>query len=375
MRIAIISDTHFGYARFEEDSFTQAESAFLDAAKKADLIVYAGDVFDSKVPRLETINRVAQILKKVDKPIYAIHGNHERRSKGMVNAPQLLATIGVLRYFHNEVVPFEIGGERLLFFCLGSMPEEYIKTAIDGLVERHSVDKNAINILVIHQSIREFVLEDEGLSVENLGELPFDVIINGHIHQTLIKMNGRLLVPGSTVLTQLKKDESAAKSYIIYDTKTKLAETVPIKSRPFFYEELGLNGESFSEARNIIEKKVAGLKGKAADAIIKIKIKGKLGSEGIFSDLTFSSYDDVYIDNELVGASLKEKLERIKNLKGDGATTKDKGEKVLIERAREKITMFEPAEMFEQLLSGPDEAFDYLMERIKTQKTNNISAK
>ena len=40
----IISDTHLGYARFEDDAAEQAESAFLDATK-ADLILYAGDVF------------------------------------------------------------------------------------------------------------------------------------------------------------------------------------------------------------------------------------------------------------------------------------------------------------------------------------------
>lgn len=369
MRIAIISDTHFGYTRFEEDTFKQAECAFLDAAEKADLILYAGDVFDSKIPKLETINRAVEILKKVNKTIYAIHGNHERRSKGMVNAPQLLATMGALRYIHNEIAQFEKDQERIMIFGLGNMPEEYIKTAINRLVERSNIDKGVTNLLVIHQSIREFILGGEGLTVEELEDLPFDVVINGHIHQTLIKMNGRLLIPGSTVLTQLRKDESVAKGYLLYDTKTKTVEIVPISSRPFFYEELVFNNEKASEAKQLTEAKIVELMNKAEKPIIKIKIKGNVEGDLNLSSTLLSGLEDVYIDNELAGACLKEKLERIKNLKGETANIKDRGEKLFIEKSREKINIFEPREMFDHLLSSSDEAFDYLMERIKNQKT------
>ncbi len=365
MRIAIISDTHFGYTRFEEDAFKQAEAAFFDAAKKADLIIYSGDVFDSKIPKLETINRAAEMLKKVNKPIYAIHGNHERRSKGMVNALQLLATMGVLKYIHNEAVSFEKDGEQILVFGLGNMPEEYIKIAIDNLIGHFKVDKKATNFLVIHQSIRDFILEEEGLSIEELEELPFDVIVNGHIHQTLIKMNGRLLIPGSTVLTQLRKDESARKGYIIYDTKTKSAELVPINSRQFFYEELLFNGEKASEVKQVIETKIGELKKKAEKPIIKIKIKGRIEGDLDIGSLLIDGDDTVYLDNELVGASLKEKLNHIKSFKGEGASIKDKYERLFIERSKEKISLFEPREMFEYLLSSSDEAFDYLIEKIR----------
>ena len=74
MRIAIISDTHLGYARFEEDSLKQAESAFLDAEQKADAIIFAGDVFDTKIPKLDGENKIvkgefAGKLKLSKKPV------------------------------------------------------------------------------------------------------------------------------------------------------------------------------------------------------------------------------------------------------------------------------------------------------------------
>jgi putative phosphoesterase len=367
MRIAIISDTHFGYSRFEEDAFRQAESAFLDAAEKADLIICAGDIFDSKIPKLETINRAAEILKKVSKPIYAIHGNHERRSKGMINAPQLLATMGLLKYIHNEVACFEKDSERVCLYGLGNMPDEYIKTAIEMLIERHNPRNDAINMLIIHQSIRDLVPTEGCLTLEELDELPFDVIINGHIHGATIKMNGKLLIPGSTVVTQLKKEETTPKCYILYDTKTKTAETIDIKARPFFYEELEFNGEKISEIKAAVEAKISELKKKAEKPIIKIKIKGRSEACVGINDFVFAENEDIYIENELVGAGLKEKLERIKNLKSDGLTIKNRGEKLLIEKTTGKIKMFDPIEMLDYLLLTPDDAFNYLMERIKIQ--------
>src|SRR3989338_355270 len=130
MKLAIISDTHFGYARFEEDSYIQAENAFLDADKKADLIIYAGDVFDTKTPKLETLNRAVDILKKVKKPVFAIHGNHERRSKEMINPAQLLATMGLFRYLHGQDAIFEKDNEKVQVFALGNVPEELAAVAL-----------------------------------------------------------------------------------------------------------------------------------------------------------------------------------------------------------------------------------------------------
>ena len=70
MKIAIFSDPHLGYARFEEDSYQQAEAAIVSASRKADLILCAGDIFDIKIPKLETIKRAVEIFKKATIPIF-----------------------------------------------------------------------------------------------------------------------------------------------------------------------------------------------------------------------------------------------------------------------------------------------------------------
>lgn len=360
MRIAIIADTHLGYARFEEDSFVQAERAFMDASNKADVIIYAGDIFDSRTPKLETLNRAIEILRKVSVPIFAIHGNHERRSRGMINPPKLLATMGLLHYLHGEEFVFEKNGERIQIFGLGNVPEDYAKVAIERMLEKTKMEDGILHILIIHQSLKEISGNDTELSLEDIDELPFDVVIDGHIHEMMVKMGGKLLIPGSTVVTQLKKAESKEKGYILYETISKKTEFVPIETRLFFYEEMEFNGSGISEIRKAVEQRINELKERAVNPIIRIKITGKIMDGLTAQDLKLDGYDNVFIDNQLDGKSLKEKLVRIKEFREEKKPLTEIASKTLSNKVRQQITLFEPEEMFEKLLEGPDAAFEYL---------------
>ena len=255
MKIAIFSDPHLGYNRFEEDSYIQAERVIMDASVKADVILCAGDIFDIKIPKLETIKRAIEIFKKAKIPIYAIHGNHERRAKEMVNPAQILASGTHMQLLHGSEAIFEKNEEKIQIFGLGSVPEEYAETALKSVIQKF--DKKNFSILMLHQSIRELIPggSDE-LSLEYLETLPFDLIINGHIHETISKLDGRFLIPGSTVITQLKKDETAPKGYYLYDTKTKKPEFIQVETRKFFYEEFVFNDAGEMEIREQIRKKV-----------------------------------------------------------------------------------------------------------------------
>src|SRR4030095_17193485 len=120
MKIAIFSDPHLGYARFEEDSYIQAERAIESASEKADLILCAGDIFDIKIPKLETLKRAVDIFRKAKVPVYAIHGNHERRARDMTNPAQLLAASTGMRLLHGESAVFEKNGEKGQVLGVGS---------------------------------------------------------------------------------------------------------------------------------------------------------------------------------------------------------------------------------------------------------------
>jgi DNA repair exonuclease SbcCD nuclease subunit len=361
MKIAVLSDLHLGYARFEDDSYVQAACAVTDACAKADLILCAGDVFDVKIPKLETLKKAVDIFRNARVPIYAIHGNHERRARDMVNPAQLLSASSSLRLLHGESEIFEKDGEKVQVLGMGSVPEEYADDALKKIMERFRKEEGAVSILMLHQSIRELVPggKDE-LSLDALEALPFDLIVNGHIHETVSMLGGRFLIPGSTVITQLKKDEMAPRGYFLYDTKTRKSEFVPIPSREFFYEEITFEGSGEADVGERVKELVGRIREKSPRAIIAIKLDGTLKGGLTGADIRIGSYADVFIDNRLNVESLGAKLQKIRSSREASLSMRDMALKELNSKTSGKITLFETSDLFEKLLSSPEDALDYL---------------
>ncbi len=369
MKIGIIADTHFGYTRFEEDAFAQAEHALLDAEKQADIILVAGDVFDVKIPKLETLKRAADIFSKVKKPVYVIHGNHERRSKDMVNSVQLLSLLSNIRYLHGRTETIETEGERITITFFGSVPEDLAKTALTKVVEEERAKLETQNgkqfkVLVLHQSIKELVYgEEDELSFDDLRDLPFDLIINGHIHKHHVEMGGKLIIPGSTVITQLRNDEQGERGYVLYDTGTKKAEFVPIPSRLFFYRELEFRDAPLTEVKEKIENTINEIRAKYPDAVLKIKLNGTLKEGLTASDLSLAYSDGIYVQNSLNVESIAEKIRAMREKHGEKLSVREVALKQLSERLRGRITLFEPSELFEALAESAEAGMEYLNSR------------
>ncbi len=148
MKIAITSDYHFGY---NGDAVPQAEQVLAKARQLADVVIAAGDLFDVRVPRQETVNEAAKLFKqhceemkgrvKISKgekqlaeqnPVIAIPGTHERRTKGLVNVIDVLDSAGVLVNCHNEKVLVEKNGEKLCIIGMAGVPEEYAAQVVKG---------------------------------------------------------------------------------------------------------------------------------------------------------------------------------------------------------------------------------------------------
>lgn len=365
MRIAIFSDPHLGYARFEEDSYVQAERAIVSASDRADLILCAGDIFDVKIPKLETLKRAVEIFRKAKVPVYAIHGNHERRAREMVNPPQLLDAVSGLKLLHGESVVFEKDGERVQILGIGSVPEEYAEQAVKKVMERFRKE-DAFRIIMLHQSIKELIPGgDDELSLEYLETLPFDLIVNGHIHETITKLGGRFIIPGSTVITQLKKDEMAPKGYFLFDTRSRKCEFVPIECRKFFYETLEFKDAGEPEVRDRVRETVQRIRKDSPSCVIAIKIDGTL-KEGLTSaDIKTDEYQGVFIENRLNVENLSAKLEKIRSSREASLSVRDVALKELRSKTDGKITLFDPSELFERLLLGSDETLEYLEKQNK----------
>ncbi|MFZ3077339.1 MAG: DNA repair exonuclease, partial [Candidatus Aenigmatarchaeota archaeon] len=210
MKISIFSDCHCGYNYGEErgeDSFVALNEA-IERSLDSDLILIAGDLFDSRIPKQEVFARTAKILslaqskksraqfieiKNKEKhevsplafrgvPIVAIHGTHERRSRQMVNPVQALEHAGLLIHLHCATALFEVGGKKVAVHGMSGVPERFAKEILQQWNPKPV--ENAVNILMIHQSIEPYIyspLEPIMLKLEDLPD-GFDLYVLGHIH-------------------------------------------------------------------------------------------------------------------------------------------------------------------------------------------------
>ncbi|MEW5996359.1 MAG: metallophosphoesterase [Candidatus Micrarchaeota archaeon] len=365
MKIAVISDTHVGYPRFYEDSFAQAEAAFKDADEKADLILFLGDLYDTRVPPLQVLGRTISFFRSLKTPIYAIHGNHERRSRGALNPVGLLEKAGVIKHLNFSSALFEKDGERIFLAGMGNVPDDLAKTGLEKIKERIQIPEGPFSILMLHQSVKQFVFGEELLDLNDLEPLGYDLILNGHIHIRKEALDGRFLIPGSTVITQLTKEETNPRGYYLYDTKEKKHQFIPIPCRKFLFEELEFTDAKLSEVQERVEGLVSGLRKENPDAVMRIRLKGTLCMGLRASDVILAEDGSLFIDNKLNEHIIRSDLRAIREMRERKLSMREMSEARIREKVRGKITFFEPSELFEALASGADEAMKYLQEKMK----------
>jgi DNA repair exonuclease SbcCD nuclease subunit len=309
MLISILSDFHFGYGwntKSEEDSFHNAEEA-ISKCLDSDLILIAGDLFDSRMPRTDTWAKALKALSKpllsenkniklektlgkelddISKrtlngiPILALHGTHERRTKDQVNPIQVLEKTGFLIHLHCNGLIFEKDGKRVAIQGMSGVPERYAKEVLDRW--NPEPVENCFNILMMHQSIEPYVYSPLEPPTLNLSNLPkgFDVIIDGHVHTCDLTDidKAKLLLPGSTIVTQLKKEEAATQKgfYKLNISDEVKIDFIPLENaRKFFYEEINLKSDV--TVREQIEERIEKIikQDFKKQPIIKLKIIGK----------------------------------------------------------------------------------------------------
>jgi len=270
MKIAILSDFHFGVSprlELEEDSFEQAGEA-MEKALDSDLILLIGDIFDSRFPKtsiwakaikilvkpllkesnvnfLECSKELKEISKRTLKhlPVIAIHGTHERRAKDEINVIQALENAGILIHLHCQTIVFEKDGKKVAIHGMSGVPERFAKDVLYSWNPKPV--PNCFNILILHQSIESYVyspLEPPTLDLSNLPK-GFDLIVDGHIHGHSIEKidDSVLVIPGSTIVTQLEKNEAETEKGFVkveLNEKPKI-DFIPLeRNRKFFYEEI-----------------------------------------------------------------------------------------------------------------------------------------
>lgn len=296
MKLAILSDFHLGYERFFDDAYKQASEALEAAAALADAIIIPGDIFDNRAPKPEVLAQGINIFRNLsgrvwkakvvsfesarkaytNVPILAIPGTHERRSQEAENAVQLLSLAGLLVDISEGRAVLEKDGEKVAVYGLGGVSDERTREVLGRL--NPAPAKGMFNVFIFHQSIYELLPFSKDFLL--FDELPkgFDLYVDGHIHNKIEKsVHGKpFLIPGSTVLTQLKEVEQEPKGFFLFDTSTGKYSFNKINSRPFVFLRVNVAGMSADEIKGRLHAEVEKVISNSFEKpIVRIALDGK----------------------------------------------------------------------------------------------------
>lgn len=395
MKIAIFSDPHCGFGKGirENDSFIALEEA-LELSKNCDLILIAGDIFDSRIPKQEIFAKVAKIFTKAQQfpcnvkleriirknikeisplalrgtPVIAIHGNHERRSRELINPVQALEHAGLLINLHCATAVFEIDGEKIAIHGMGSVPERYAR---DVLKEWNPKPiEGAKNIFMFHQSIGEYIyspLEPPSLRLEDLPD-GFDLYILGHLHWNDVRdyKSGKLLLTGSLIPTFPKKIEAEQKKGIWIWENDKL-NFIPLKfQRKIYFKEFEASPKVKEKIKEFLSKLEKG-------SIVSLKVKGKANEKIDFRDLIeeFGKMFELKIKSEILTESEEENVKLLELVKEQKLSPEELGKEMLRKNCEKFGCKLKIDEIFD-LLAGGDVETAFLVLKGEQKTLSNV---
>lgn len=204
MKILHMADTHLGfsaYRKLTEDGMNKREIDIYNSFKqcidyavksKPDLILHAGDLFDSVRPTNRAITVALEQIIRLSKkkiPFIVISGNHE--------TPKLRETGNIFKIFEHldhvypiynnkyETIPFEIGSKKIL---IHAVPHCQTKEGFLDNLKKVKPDSSVdFNVFMAHGAvtgIKEFKMNEFNelfIPTEALSK-DFDYIALGHYH-------------------------------------------------------------------------------------------------------------------------------------------------------------------------------------------------
>jgi DNA repair exonuclease SbcCD nuclease subunit len=387
MLLAILSDFHLGYDRFREDAYSQAREALESAASVADALLLPGDLFDIRAPKPEVLAEAINLFRSVSKrkwearvtgfeaegkaytdaPIIAIPGTHERRAQRMENPVNLLALAGMLIDVSDGFAVIEKGGERVAVYGIGGVSEENFAEAIRKLDPRPV--EGCFNVFMFHQSTHELLPFDSGCA--GFEDLPkgFDLYVDGHIHNRVeMRVHGKpFLIPGSTVLTQLKDSEQEEKGFYLYDTATNKYSFKKIKSRRLSVIKVSAEGRTPNELSRIVRERIEAAAKGGDKPIVKVEISGAV--KGGFKSIDFDfggiakDYKDVatveITKSRLESVMENDEIDALRKGSLENMSVKDYGLGIFVEKLKKNGY---------SLGLGPSEMFDLLSSEANKEK-------
>jgi DNA repair exonuclease SbcCD nuclease subunit len=401
MKIAILSDFHLGYERFFEDAYKQAQEALSEACNIADMLIIPGDLFDNRSPKPEVLAQGINLFRNVSSrdwkakiikytgertiytnaPILAIPGTHERRSEKSENAVELLSLAGLLANVSEACAIVEKDKEKVAVYGIGGVSEERFNETLKRLDPKPV--EGAFNIFIFHQSVYELMPFSKDFIQFN--ELPegFDLYIDGHIHNRIEStVHGKpFLIPGSTVLTQLKESELEKKGFFVFDTEKLSYIFHEINSRSFHLIKVIVTGKNPNEIIDYTDRKIKEILDQYNESmpIIKVVLSGNASESFMQSDFDIRSLTKKYEDKAVLDISkdiedsgIKLEIDGLRSGSIENISIKDYGMSIFLERLASKgyNLNIKSSELFDILSSekNKEKVIDKAMEELFKKK-------
>jgi DNA repair exonuclease SbcCD nuclease subunit len=271
MKIAVISDLHLGKRQYgiiarELDFYKQLDRVVNKINDlKCDLVIIAGDIFDTPNPSPQSISEYNKSINKLEcDNIVAIKGNHTMilrdshyPADNLVaenNSDYYLLEDEGVSFVDSPINKLPSSAEAGLFLKDKNSPIVHVdgisyrgETHVEEFVEVQKklaadIDKSSdFNILVVHEAFTEYCgFTGANLSINDLNYDPYNVIICGHVHtrtDQVVDKNTVFIQPGSIERLNSAEafDESKnGKGFYFIDTNTSNIEFHRVESiRPF----------------------------------------------------------------------------------------------------------------------------------------------
>ncbi|MCL5413495.1 MAG: hypothetical protein M1569_03790 [Candidatus Marsarchaeota archaeon] len=215
----------------------------------------------------------------------------------------ILGLAGLVVDVSNATAVLRKGDEKVAVRGIGGIADDRFREVVS---KENPVPVNgAFNIFMFHESLYELLPFNQEFM--HIAELPsgFDLYVNGHIHNKVeMKVHGKkLLIPGSTVLTQLKEGEQEPKGFYIFDTITGRHEFVGIRSRRFVLSKIGISQLDNENVADAVRKEIERAIGNENDMpIVRIVIDGKI-PKGHNADIEINDLSRRYKDRAIIDVS------------------------------------------------------------------------
>lgn len=315
MKYAHLADLHLGSWR-EEKIRNLSTKAFLTAIdrclqEKVDFVLFAGDIFNTSLPALDTLKIVTKKLKELQEhniPVYAIAGSHDFSPSGKTMI-EVLEHAGLLKNVCKGSV--EEGKLKLQFTIdqktgakitgvagrKGQLDKFYYRNLSLQNLER----EEGYKIFMFHTTISELKPKHlEKVEAEPVSFLPkgFNYYAGGHIHHpTKVELPGygTLTYPGALFPNNFSEIEKYSHGgfYIIEtDSNHQTVEWIPVETirhHPFILE---CNHKAPHDIAEEIQRYFE--RNNVNNSLITIHLLGTV-TKGKVSDINFSEiFEQLY---------------------------------------------------------------------------------